>query len=158
MVPERYMSWISELAAARKASSEGGGFAKFVALAEEARGGGLNEAKGLVATIMSQPEDNGEGEAVLSILSEFEPELQVRAILEELPRLQAQHENEWAESLIETLLRFMARELIQGANASSPAVRSILRLLLTRLADRAQVRGANETIEAVRLAMDQIAS
>jgi hypothetical protein len=155
--PERYPTWALDVVTARRRSPEDGGFERFKDLAEEARGGGLLEAKGLIATIMCQPEDNGEGEAVLSILSEFDPELQVVAILEELPRLQVQHEDEWADSLVETLARFKPGKLIQVANTSPPLVGACLRLSLRRLADHAELRGANDFVAALRTIMDQIA-
>jgi hypothetical protein len=155
MIPEeRRDQWLSDLLAARKVSAEEGGFDRFLVLAEEAVGGGLFEAKGLLATITSRPEDNGEGEAVLSLLSGFKPEVDAQATIEELPRLLDQEEDEWAESMIETLARFNPDALIYAANeVSNPLLRSLLRVVLTRLSEEAQGRGANDAAGPLLLAI-----
>lgn len=152
MIPEeRRHQWLSELLAARRASAEDGGTERFLALAEKAVGGGLFEAKGLVATIMSEPEDNGEGEGVLSLLSEFEPEVDAQATVEELPRLLAQQEDEWADSLIETLARFNSDALIFAANQVRD--RFHLRIVLSRVSEKAQRRGVTDVAGPLLLAI-----
>lgn len=135
---EQKTKWREELLLARRHSSEDGGFEQFMKLAEESSGGGLYEAKALASTITSVPEDNGEGEAVLALLAGFKPDIQVQAIIEEIPRLLAEHEDEWADSLVETLARFNALDLIQVARSSTEQVRFGLRTVLLRLGDQAK--------------------
>jgi hypothetical protein len=97
MIPDiKRSEWSTELYAARERTLKDGGFQYFMLLAELARGGGLLEAKALVATITDTPEDNGEGEAILSLLSEFDPHVQVQAKIEELPRLESDLEEGWS--------------------------------------------------------------
>jgi hypothetical protein len=106
-----------------------------------ARGGGLPEAKALIATLTNNPEDNGEGEAVLSLLSEFDTSIQVRAVLEELPRLSAQGETDRCDSLVETEMRFHTTDLVAAARDSSSVVLAALNQSLLRISEQDAASG-----------------
>lgn len=142
MIPgQRQSEWLKELKAARERSGEDGGFPRFMAVAECARGGGLFEAKSLVSTISDTPEDNGEGEAILSLLAEFEPKVQVQAKVEELPRLEAGGEEEWSNVLIEELIRYRWDQLVQVVIKANPLVRSFFHIVASRILEKARLRG-----------------
>jgi hypothetical protein len=108
-------------------------FPQFYEIAEQAQGGGLFEAKALMATIRSEPEDSGEGEAALSLLSGFAPSVRARAILEELPWLVSEGEDDWCDSIVETEARFNFRELVAAADRSDPQALSALKTSLWRI-------------------------
>jgi hypothetical protein len=157
MIPEMKRSeWMTELYAARERTLEEGGFKRFMLLAELARGGGLFEAKGLVATITDTPEDNGEGEAILSLLSEFDPHVQVQAKIEELPRLEAGLEEDWSNVLIEELVRFRRKELVQVAIKANPLARLHLQVVMLRILQKSRLRGDLALQKVLREAIEQL--
>ena len=135
-------NWKRQLGAARAESGEECGFNRFLDLVEAARGGGLAEAKALVGTICSEPEDNGQGEAALSILSEFPAAVQSAAVVEELVRLAGAGEDSWARSLVETEARFRPVEFIRAANGSSRETKVLAREILEAISSNATHRGA----------------
>ena len=100
MTATDFENWKRELGAARADSGEECGLNRFLDLIETARGGGLAEAKALVGTICSEPEDNGQGEAALSMLSEFPAAVQSAAVIEELVRLAGAGEDSWASTYL----------------------------------------------------------
>lgn len=139
MDEKRRKEWSEALRAARMNTDRGGEeFERFAELASLGSGGGLDEARALMSTITDTPEDNGEGETILSILSGFLPEVRVRAMLDELPRLEDDGDTDWANSILDTLLLECAAELTDGLRASSPRVASIARHVLKRISTYAQ--------------------
>ncbi len=145
--------WAEELTLARQQTNHReDGFGRFVCLAEAGRRGGLFQAKALMATITSNPEDNGEGEAVVSVLATFEPRIRILAILEELPRFRDQNELSWAESMVETEARYNPGELRQVGKQVNAEIRKLLVLLLSRISHKARNRGTADPVQ--RLVLD----
>jgi hypothetical protein len=131
---EAQEKWARELLAARKRSNDDAyAFKHFISLVEKANSGGLFEAKALIATITNTPEDNGEGEAVLSLLSAYPSNIRIRAILEALPRFLKEAESAWAETVIETEARFHSDELISCGKEAENEVREVLIIILKRI-------------------------
>lgn len=112
------------------------------------------EAKVLLSTITDQPEDVGQGEAVLSLLSGFPIDVQAEAIVLEIPRFEREGQHSWSESIVETEARFRRDHLIQKANDDSSQTRAALRAVLERVSAGARSRGAVDiarpVLEALR--------
>jgi hypothetical protein len=133
--------WAEALRSARASETEDS-CDRFVELIQAAAGGGLAEAKALLSTITDQPEDVGQGEAVLSFLCRFPLDIQLKAIVAEIPRLEGEGQHEWAESLVENEARFHPDDLITVTNGESAETRMALRVVLGRISMRARSRGA----------------
>jgi hypothetical protein len=101
--------------------------------------GSLAEAKCLAATITDNPEDNGECEAILSKLCEFDPDIAVRAIVEELPRLKGEGAHDRMESLVETEARFRPEQLAGAWAACALGPRAVLEEILQNLSVSARI-------------------
>ena len=118
--------------------------ARFFDMIEAAKGGGLAEARILMSTITNQPEDAGQGEAVISILCAYPVDVRVKAIIEEIPRLERDGQQEWSNSLIEDLAKDCRDRLIHAANETSSQTRATLRAVLERVSAGARRRRAKD--------------
>lgn len=146
--------WARALWDARFSTNDGPAeWMRFAELAASAKGGGLPEAKALMATLRSVPEDNGEGEAILALLSGFDAPIQARAVLDELPRLSAEGELEWCDCVVETEVRFRTKDLVLAARQSSSAVLVILKESLLRISADAAASGDPDVAKPVLTAL-----
>lgn len=147
--------WAANLRAYRMSEAEDSSD-RFVELVDQADGGGLFEAKTLLSTLTTQPEDVGQGEAVISMLWGFPPSIRVQAILEELPRLERENEHSWSNSIIESAIRSCNSELIQSLNESAIEIRMTLQSVLSRISESARSRRAADIALPILKAISQV--
>jgi hypothetical protein len=137
MTETERQQWAGDLLTCRLSEDEDS-CDRFVDLIQAAIGGGLAEAKVLLSTIRDQPEDVGQGEAVLSLLCSFPIDIQLRAIVAEVPRLESEGQHSWAESIVENEARFHPDHLILAAKSESSGSRIALRAVLNRVSMKAR--------------------
>jgi hypothetical protein len=122
--------WEKQLIAASERDSEEKEI-KFLSLVDEAENNvDLSVAKTLLKTYTNKP-DYGTQERVESVLATANPEIQVRAVLEEMPRLVLEAP-EWAETLLGQELEHRSSLVVSLMNSLPQSTIAVIRTVASK--------------------------